>query len=187
MSNKTDEIKTDILKQFNQDLQVNAKEIDHLKSQLESLINTLEVKIAEQMSALDQEIKLLKGENLFLNKVPIKIGEKLNQIIPDIAKEVTSQVFTEFNDKMRDAEDKLSKLIRKIEDSASKISDLDKSSSRKKLLTFGITVICSSAITLSVCYFGMKQFPQYMHIDHKGSLHIDHGKVSIWGYDEGKD
>jgi hypothetical protein len=153
MEDELDKIEVDHLKKFNEDLHINSKEIDYLKSQLEDLLSNFEIKLKEFTTELNQEIKHLKSENLFLNKLLVKIGEKLDLMIPYIAREIKTQTLSEFEYAIKYSTEQINELGRKIESSTNQIYLKEQIIFRNRMLVFGLSVICSSLISVSICYF----------------------------------
>jgi len=169
------------------DLNYGTRQIQYVIKDLTEATKTWGSKITE----LESTIIKLQDESFILSKVPEEMKTRLDKLVPHISASILNildkKLLQNFNETIEQCKSRINELGRKAQDIKGELDSSEGRNFRKKMLMFGLSVACSSLITLSVCYYGMQKFPQYLRIDHKGDLHIDHGKVLIWGHDEGKE
>ena len=97
-------------KENNKDAKTIQDNTHQLSTQEEVLYNTTELgRILNDLESVEQKIQKnandaieeLKAENLILRKLPVRLEEKLHEIVPDIAEALQKQVFESNFDKIK--------------------------------------------------------------------------------------
>ncbi|EER20910.1 hypothetical protein [Rickettsia endosymbiont of Ixodes scapularis] len=95
-----------------------------LSTQEEALYNTTELgRILKDLESVEQKIQQnandaieeLKAENLVLCKLPVRLEEKLQEIVPDIAEALQKQVFKSNLDKIQKANEAIDDMMQQFD------------------------------------------------------------------------
>lgn len=181
---------------------------DNLKTlmeDMEMLFKTVEVKREEVAGGVTETIKKLMAltkslekENVSLHSLPRKIETKLQELVPDIAKQLhalNQQVLEnqnkEFNEtavrfkqlqeayykkqsiSLDDATLRLSKLKEKIE-------KIDSQRIKRYFLGLSVVVLISISASLGATYTMIKMFPQRVQIESPNNVQVQESEVSLW-------
>lgn len=181
---------------------------DNLKTlmeDMEMLFKTVEVKREEVAGGVTETIKKLMAltkslekENVSLHSLPRKIETKLQELVPDIAKQLhalNQQVLEnqnkEFNEtavrfkqlqeayykkqsiSLDDATLRLSQLKEKIE-------KIDSQRIKRYFLGLSVVVLISISASLGSTYTMIKMFPQRVQIESPNNVQVQESEVSLW-------
>lgn len=181
---------------------------DNLKTlmeDMEMLFKTVEVKREEVSGGVTETIKKLMAltkslekENVSLHSLPRKIETKLQELVPDIAKQLhalNQQVLEnqnkEFNEtaarfkqlqeayyrkqsvSLDDATLRLSQLKEKIE-------KIDSQRIKRYFLGLSVVVLISISASLGATYTMIKMFPQRVQIESPNNVQVQESEVSLW-------
>ena len=213
IDNKTNQTETKIvvnpeqitlrkLDQCNDAIIGSSKELVHLVRDMDKLAKDIE-RFNNQGSKVTQD---LHGEILILRKLPEKMRDNLQEIVPKIGKEIQAihtDLLITFNNNIQICHDNLNllsdeaqKFITKQKELATSSMDqlieksqrLSKLSIQKTWITMFVVTIVSTIVSIAGCYFTLAQMPSPYNvtIDAAKNIYIDNSPVAIWG-DKGLD
>lgn len=163
------------------DLKRGRKEIEHATNLLEKSSEQFEIKLKEQLAKFEQKIAELVEETFVLKKLPSKIWDRLNELVPVIATEVQKKAFQGYDAAFARCTEAVTRLNNEVENSINKIEKTKSGGSKRKVgftaLVLTVTILASTILT----YFVMQQLPHSVSIDTKGIVNINGGNISVWG------
>ena len=197
-------------KENNKDAKTIQDNTHQLSTQEEVLYNTTELgRILNDLESVEQKIQKnandaieeLKAENLILRKLPVRLEEKLHEIIPDIAEALQKQVFESNFDKIKktnkaiddmmqqfdkkiaaslvEADRQISQSLAKVKRLTNNMVEYEAGSFKKKL------IICAAAFAMLVAsccissYIVYKKFPGRIQMRHDGPMHVENSNVML--------
>ena len=185
------------LAQCNDAIIGSSKELVHLVRDMDKLAKDIE-RFNNQGSKATQD---LHGEMLILRKLPDKIRDNIQEIVPKVGKEIQAihtDLLTAFNDNIQICHDNLKllsdeaqKFITKqkelanaaMEQLVEKSTRISKLCIQKTWITMLVVIIVSTIVSVAGCYFTLASLPSPydVTIDEAKNIYIDKSPVNIWG------
>lgn len=166
-----------------------------LSHEIEMLAKTVDVKRDEITNQVDHNLKdikgiveLLKKENVLLHNVPKKLSEQLEEILPEIGKELQKLVKLQTEELVQAQEIALQEYNKSLKEASIQLQqvkdELQQSrSARIKRFFVGVSVsiIISTLVASGSAYLLMKYFPTKLDLQNLESITIENSDVSVWG------
>lgn len=160
------------------------QELEHVKKQLENIADNWDNKISDYAEQLAIELSKLNSVNATLSKLPKNISESIRQLIPAISHELHSTMFEGLRASIKTCDDSLTQLASRAESIINSAENIKQNSFKKTAITI-TAMLLISIITASVSsYIVLRNFPNFVNINHNGSIHIEQSDVAVWGRHE---
>jgi nitrate/nitrite-specific signal transduction histidine kinase len=170
-------------------------DIDNLKAEAKILTETLEIQtnhfsetMKQHKSILDQELQKLKEYNVMLQKVPKKIDNQIQEVVPKIAAELANINDQRMQEIKKRYEKDVHEYVNSLTIAQLKISELTeniKKIDKRRIINLFIGVIVSSCIAAAAATYGasymIQSFPTRVVIDKPDKIILYDSSVSIWG------
>ena len=181
---------------------------DNLKTlmeDMEMLFKTVEVKREEVAGGVTETIKKLMAltkslekENVSLHSLPRKIETKLQELVPDIAKQLhalNQQVLENQNKEFNETAVRFKQLQEayykkqsislddatfRLKQLKEKIEKIDSQRIKRYFLGLSFVVLISISASLGATYTMIKMFPQRVQIESPNNVQVQESEVSLW-------
>ena len=181
---------------------------DNLKTLMEDMVmlfKTVEVKREEVAGGVTETIKKLMAltkslekENVSLHSLPRKIETKLQDLVPDIAKQLhalNQQVLENQNKEFNETAVRFKQLQEayykkqsvslddatfRLKQLKEKIEKIDSQRIKRYFLGLSFVVLISISASLGATYTMIKMFPQRVQIESPNNVQVQESEVSLW-------
>ena len=189
------------------------EQISHFTSEaikdIKMLIKSTDVKrnniveaVDSQLEKLENSVKLLESENVFLHGLPKKLADKLKDQVPDIASEISKlnqkhfedalQVYKSQHQELLEVQKrnivKYNSLVKDVAIEINKVKDdfalIDKSRMKRYFLSMLGIGVFSVLLSLGSTRLMMSYFPSRISIDSAGKIEAEKSDISIFGVKE---
>lgn len=164
------------------------KEIGFAVKTLEESANQFNEVFKSQLNNFNQNLAELKEENYSLRKLPTKVGDVLNHLVPSIGAQIQKNTLKEFEEgilnmgaKIADYTKETEVLKEKVLSTFKIIEDKENSNVRKGRMVTIVSMVFSICVSSIFTYSLMRYYPTRVSIDSTGGrISIDESKVDVW-------
>lgn len=153
-------------------LQTSRNEIDFAAKVLENSSSKFEDTMNAQLDLLEKTVDALSKASFALRKLPDKLGDHLQQLIPNIAAQVQKMTFQDMDAALGNTGKAIEQLNSKIYQIIRKIEELNSGGFRKRLKSFALMLLIPTLASAGMTYTMLRYFPQRIMIDSKGNVNL---------------
>ncbi len=169
-TNKATNVKADI-----------TDKIELVIQQLEEVILRFEQASNKSINSLSEPLEALNKVNYVLNRIPEKIGESVNGLVPEISQAVYTQMLDDFDNVMSERTKKLEDFDNSLDEMLIKLEDHNTKALKKCLLKFALNAFMLIGIASGTTYFMLQKFPSKIIINDNNNIEISGSDVTVWG------
>lgn len=148
---------------------------------LEKVIERFEQGSDKSIASFVEPLEALKKVNYVLNRIPEKIGESINALVPDISQALYTQILDDFDNVMSVRSKKLEGFDNRLDEMLTKLERHSTKTFKRGLLKFVSNAFLLMGIAAGTTYCMLQKFPSKIIINDNNNIEITGSDVTVWG------